>query len=104
MTVSRSKTLQNLQIFWKILPCSGMVKLLSVERRPIITANDTLFIKLWKTTQRRYQLELVANMVTNTGLKAFFVDSYLNTSVPVGIEGNTIINFCYNRKYGIKSN
>ena len=47
-----SVTLEDAIKFTNILENIGLVrygKTLAVERRPIIKANDTLFIKLWKT-------------------------------------------------------
>jgi hypothetical protein len=69
---------------------------LAVERRPIIKANDTLYYKLWKTTKRNYQFELITSLVTNIGLQAFFIDSYLNTSTQLPLAGTIKINFAIN--------
>ena len=94
-----SVTLEDAPKFTNILENIGLLRYgqtLSIERRPIITTNDTLFLKLWKTTRRSYQIEFVANMLTNVGLQSFFIDSYLNTSTPIGIEGTTKINFSIN--------
>lgn len=95
-----SVTLEDAIKFTNILENIGLLrygKTLAVERRPIINnANDTLFIKLWKTTRRNYQIELMTNLGTNVGLQAFFVDSYLNTSTPLALAATTKINFFIN--------
>ncbi len=94
-----SVTLEDAIKFTNFLENIGLLrygKTLAVERRPIIKANDTLFVKLWKTTQRNYQIELVANLATNIGLQAYFVDSYLNTSTSLGLAATTKINFAVN--------
>ncbi|MBC7890091.1 MAG: hypothetical protein H7Z13_19620 [Ferruginibacter sp.] len=70
--------------------------LLALERRPIVVLDDTVFLKLWKTTQRSYQLEFVAAMSSNIGLTAFLIDSYLHTSTPLNTSGTTNINFVIN--------
>ena len=91
-----SVTLEDAAKFTNILENIGLLRYgttLSVERRPIIKTNDTLFIRLWKTTQRSYQIQLVAGMATNVGLQAFFVDSYLKKSTPLSIDGDTKISF-----------
>ena len=91
-----SVTLEDATKFTNILENIGLLrygKTLSVERRPIIKTNDTLFIRLWKTTQRSYQIQLQAGLLTNAGLQAFFVDSYLDKSTPVSINGDTRIDF-----------
>ena len=98
-----SVTLEDAAKFTNILENIGILrygKTLAVERRPIIQANDTLFFKLWKTTQRAYQIEVVTNMLTNTGLKAFFIDSYLNTSTALPLGNTTKINFLINDDAG----
>ncbi len=94
-----SVTLEDAAKFTNILENLGMLrhgKTLAVERRPLITANDTICYKLWRTTQRSYQIEVVANMITNEGLQAFFIDSYLNTSTPVALGDTTKVNFSIN--------
>ncbi len=94
-----SVTLEDAIKFTNILENIGLVrygKTLAVERRPIIKANDTLFIKLWKTKKRNYQIELLTNLSTNVGLEAFFVDGYLNTSTSLGLAATAKINFTVN--------
>ena len=66
---------------------------LSIERRPFITLRDTLFFKIWKTTQRNYQLQITVNNIDQPGLLAFLQDSYLATSSLVNLSGNTTVNF-----------
>jgi len=66
---------------------------LSIERRPFITLNDTLFLKVWKTTQRSYQLQITPDNIDHPGMLAFLQDSYLATSSLVNLSGITTINF-----------
>ncbi len=73
---------------------------LSVERRPIIVSADTVFFKLWKTTQRNYQLEFVATNLYQTGRLAVLQDSYLNTNTPLSLVGVTKVNFSVNSNPG----
>lgn len=94
-----SVTLEDAMKFTNILENIGLVrygKTLSVERRPIIKVNDTLFLKLWKTRIRNYQIEFTTNLSTNIGLEAFFIDSYLKTSTSLGLATTTKINFAIN--------
>ncbi|MEO6232306.1 MAG: T9SS type A sorting domain-containing protein [Ferruginibacter sp.] len=67
-------------------------KTLCIERRPSITPKDTLFLRLWKTTPRNYQVEFDAALLDFT-MQPFIIDSYLNTSTPLSISGRTKINF-----------
>jgi hypothetical protein len=69
---------------------------LSVERRPVIAKNDTLFFKLWKTTKRNYQFEFVTTNLDHPGMLAFLLDSYTGTSQSLTLNGATKINFTVN--------
>ena len=64
---------------------------LVLERRPLIVDNDTLFVKLWNTTVRAYQLKLALNV--NTSLDAQLEDLYLNTTTPLSTAGETLYDF-----------
>jgi hypothetical protein len=73
--------------------------LLSIENRPMIIKNDTLFLHLTGTTQRNYQFRFIPNQMQQTqDLKAFLKDSYLNDSTSVSLtDGDTTtINFTMN--------
>jgi hypothetical protein len=66
---------------------------LTIERRPEITGDDTIFLQLWNTTIRNYQLKFTpANFVT-PGVSAFLEDSYLKTSTPVSTSDITFVPF-----------
>jgi hypothetical protein len=69
---------------------------LSVERRPIIANNDTLFLKLWKTSKRNYQFEFVTTNLDHPGMFAYIQDAYLGSSISLALNGTTKINFTVN--------
>jgi hypothetical protein len=69
---------------------------LSVERRPVIVKNDTLFFKLWKTSKRNYQFEFTTTNLDHPGMQAVLQDSYLGTSLPLALNGITKLNFVVN--------
>jgi hypothetical protein len=69
---------------------------LSVERRPIIASNDTLFLKLWKTSKRNYQFEFVTTNLDHPGMFAYIQDAYLGSSISLALNGTTKINFTVN--------
>jgi hypothetical protein len=69
---------------------------LSVERRPIIANNDTLFLKLWKTSKRNYQFEFVTTNLDHPGMLAYVQDAYLGSSTALALNGTTKINFTVN--------
>jgi hypothetical protein len=64
---------------------------LAAERRPFIEENDTLFIRLWKTTPQQYEFEITpadfyaVNMVLQ--------DVYLNTNTRIDQFGSTRFRF-----------
>ena len=67
-------------------------KILCVERRPIITADDTLFIRISRTTQRRYQLAFEpANF--DPLLTAFLEDRYKGTKNLLSLTANSSYDF-----------
>lgn len=57
---------------------------LAVERRPLITDNDTLFLHLSKTTQRNYRFVIEPTNIEPT-LAAFLEDSYTMLSTPINL-------------------
>ncbi|UAY50639.1 T9SS type A sorting domain-containing protein [Ferruginibacter albus] len=68
-------------------------KSLSIERRPLITANDTIFFKLAATTARSYQLEVIGDNMQQPGLTPFLIDTYKGTSTPLDLyasSGSTV--------------
>jgi hypothetical protein len=67
--------------------------LLVVERRHSITANDTIFLNLSGVKAQKYRFEINAAQMVQPGLTAFLEDSYLNTSMPIDLSGNTVIDF-----------
>lgn len=67
-------------------------KYLVVEKRqPALTANDTLFVALWNTKQKSYQLSFDLNI--DPTLTASLEDLYNNTSTVLNNSGNTVYDF-----------
>lgn len=65
---------------------------LTIERRPFITDNDTIFLRLWNTGTKAYQFELQPINIDPT-LSAFIEDTYLNTSMPIDITAPSTVMF-----------
>ena len=66
----------------------------AIEERPLVTENDTLFVRLTNTNQSAYTLELTGENFTNTpGLTATLKDAYTNTSLPLSITDTNRYNF-----------
>lgn len=66
---------------------------LAAERSERLTENDTLFLRVLRTTQRRYEFEIEAAEINDPGLTAWFEDSYLQTSVPVDLYSKSAVEF-----------
>lgn len=92
--------------FNNILENFGIVrdgKVLILERREPVTATDTVFFKLWNTTQRNYQLQFTSAGFNSTGLDGFLEDSYLHTATPLNPDGMTTVSFSVNADAGSRA-
>ena len=69
---------------------------IAIERRPLITKDDTLFLKLTQATQRNYQLVFNASNLEQPGLLAFLEDSYTGIATSLNLQGSTSVNFTIN--------
>ena len=70
-------------------------KSLAIERRPIIVADDTLFFRLTKTTQRKYQFQFEPTNMDPL-LIGFLEDNYTGIKTPVSLTAPTSVNFIVN--------
>jgi len=68
---------------------------LAIERRPIITSADTMFLKLLRTTQRSYRFVFTAHEA-QANLTGILQDSYTGIATPVNMNGVTIADFNIN--------
>jgi len=64
---------------------------MAAERRPSVETNDTLFIKLWKTTPKNYEFDITPDAFY--GVNMVLQDLYLNTNLPITLFGSTKVNF-----------
>jgi hypothetical protein len=64
-----------------------------LERRPIPTVNDTIFLSLKRTRQLNYRFNFIPQNITGGNLNAYLVDSYKKTSTPLSMQGDTWFNF-----------
>ena len=68
-------------------------QLLSVERHSRIIAKDTFYLNLGNLKFQNYQWQLnIANM-DQQGLTGFLEDNYMHTSIPLTLNGSTIVDF-----------
>ncbi len=68
-------------------------KLLTAERRSLLKANDTIFLKLTRTTQRPYQLQIIPSSINDQNLLAWLEDSYLNSSKQISLTNTSVVDF-----------
>lgn len=64
-----------------------------VERRKQVMTSDTTFFRMWNMQQRVYQLQLILKNPGHPGLVAFLKDKYLKTTVMLGLNDTTLVNF-----------
>jgi len=67
-------------------------KLLSLERRPLVDAYDTLFLKLTNTTSRDYSFRFDPTNISPV-VAAYLEDDYLKTSTPLSMTEPTTVDF-----------
>lgn len=60
---------------------------LIIEKRPMISSRDTIFLKLSNTTKRDYRFQIGTFDFVQTNATAFLEDVWLNTLTPVDLTG-----------------
>lgn len=73
---------------------------LAVEKRNAILETDTIFYKLFGTRVQSYRFEFIADNLTKFGKEGFLEDRYLNTRIPISMEGSTYYDFSVENKTG----
>jgi autotransporter-associated beta strand protein len=67
---------------------------LVIERRSMLQPNDTLFLRLWNTSQASYQFVLEpTNLVLPSGTTAVLQDQFLNSETVLNPSGSNTFNF-----------
>ena len=67
-------------------------KLLSIEKRPVVSANDTLFIKAYRLKVKNYQLQIQPTNF-DAAVMAYLEDSFLHTVTSIDMVAGTTVNF-----------
>ena len=67
-------------------------EILSVEARPPVTQQDSIFYDMHNLKQQDYKLIFVPGNM-NRELKAFLTDLFLKTNTPVSLTDSTVVNF-----------
>lgn len=69
---------------------------LSVERRPSVQINDTLHLKLTKTTARKYRLQVNSAGLNKDNLAGYLDDKFTAIQSPLHMNGTTEVDFNIN--------
>jgi hypothetical protein len=64
---------------------------LVIESRPMPTANDTLYVPFWSTTNRGYALNIQTENFATSGLAAELIDSFTRTRTPLPLNGTQFV-------------
>jgi hypothetical protein len=75
-------------------------KKLSIEKRPLIDAADTIFLSLERTTAHNYQFDINPSDFNAPLLSAYLLDTYTGASTPVSLTAPTTVNFIVNSAAG----
>jgi hypothetical protein len=68
-------------------------RLLALEGRPLVDSNETLQLYTERLKQRSYEWEIKAAGFNASILSAVLKDNYLNTTIPLNLNGTTVIGF-----------
>ncbi|MBL0359429.1 MAG: autotransporter-associated beta strand repeat-containing protein [Chitinophagaceae bacterium] len=71
-----------------------------LERRPLLKANDTMFFSFKRTRQLHYRFNVTSKRLAERNLAGYLEDSYLKTSTPVNMNGDTWVDFEVNGDAG----
>ena len=71
---------------------SGTTSLV-LDCRPLLTKVDTLFFKLARARQFKYQFEFIAANLEQDNLAGFLEDQFMHTATPINLNSNTKVDF-----------
>ncbi len=66
---------------------------LIIEKRPVMGATDTLYLKTTNLGIKNYRFDINAIQLDHPDLVGKLVDNFLNTETPINLAGPTVINF-----------
>jgi hypothetical protein len=66
-------------------------KVLAIEARPPVAATDTLFYNMSNLRKQAYQLRFAPENMGSTGLQAFLLDKFLNTSTSLSLTDSSFV-------------
>jgi hypothetical protein len=69
----------------------GVTRYLSIESRPTVTANDTIFMPFYQMSNRGYALKFSAENMPAANLRAFLQDQFTGTETEVPLDGSDLV-------------
>jgi hypothetical protein len=70
---------------------AGVLRYLGIESRPMPTANDTIFMPFYFTSNRGYALKFNAENMPAANLRAFLQDQFTGTETEVPMDGSDLV-------------
>jgi hypothetical protein len=70
---------------------SGVIRYLSIESRPTVSVNDTIFMPFYQMSNRGYALKFSTENMAASGLRAFLQDAFTGSETEVPLNGSDII-------------
>ncbi len=67
-------------------------KLLAIEARAPAAATDTLFYNMSNVSIKSYQLRFAPENMESSGLQAYLIDKFLNTTTPISLSDSSFVN------------
>ena len=90
-----NKDVIKLNIVKEMISLVRDTKTLTLERRPVPASEDTIFLRLNKTTQRKYRLEFEPAGLDPL-ITAFLEDSYAGAKKPLSVTAKSVYDFDIN--------
>ena len=66
--------------------------ILAIEAKAPLSVSDTLFYNMSNLKQQTYQLRFAPENMGSTGLQAYLIDKFLNTSTPISLTDSSFAN------------
>jgi len=66
--------------------------ILAIEAKAPLSLSDTLYYNMSNLKQQTYQLRFAPENMGSTGLQAYLIDQFLNTSTPISLTDSSFVN------------
>lgn len=79
-------------------------KLLAVEAKAAVSSEDSIVYNMTKLRKQDYQFQFAPENMKSSGLQAFLLDRYLNTSTPISLNDTSFVNISITSAAGSAAN